>query len=92
MKAQFWTKYRLSVLKQHVPKKAVAWYSRWVSAFEKALPDVPLNERSKENVQAYVDALGKRNQYEECSWNRLMTLYVSFSENILLRPGQSHGR
>ncbi len=63
MNAQFWKKYQLSVLKQHVPKKTVEWYSRWVSAFEKALPGVPLNERSKENVQAYMK---KRKDQNAC--------------------------
>ena len=85
MNAQFWGKYRLSVLKQHVPKKSVVWYLRWVRAFEKALPGISLNERSKENVQDYMDSLVRRNQYKEWQLDQVNdALSILFRECLVV--------
>ena len=65
MDTSFWLKYQ-TVLKRHnIPSKRAEWYMRWIKSFDKALPNVPLFERTKEDVQAYMDVLVRRNKYQD---------------------------
>jgi integron integrase len=65
MDAQFWREYQSIVANTQVSPKAMEWYMRWAQAFEKALPGIPLRERTPEDVQAYLDALVRRNRYKD---------------------------
>ena len=65
MNASFWHEYQTILVKQKVALKAREWYLRWATTFEKALPYKPLNERTIEDVQTYIDLLVKRNRYQD---------------------------
>ena len=65
MDAAFWRKYQSILLKHKIPSGSAEWYTRWVKSFEKALPDVPLHLRTREDVQAYLDSLVRRNRYQD---------------------------
>ncbi len=52
-------------LNKRLPLKAHEWYLRWAKTFEKALPNKPLNERTIEDVQTYIELLVKRNRYQD---------------------------
>ena len=60
-----WQDYRKVLVNQQISSKAVEWYLRWAEAFDKALPHVPLHRRTREDVQAYLDSLVRRNKFQD---------------------------
>ncbi|RMD62956.1 hypothetical protein D6833_06205, partial [Candidatus Parcubacteria bacterium] len=65
MKNGFWQHYHAIVAQKQVSPQVAAWYVRWARAFEHALPGVPLQERTQEDVQAYLQALARQHRYQD---------------------------
>ncbi|MGA1823930.1 MAG: hypothetical protein ACMUIP_04630, partial [bacterium] len=64
LEIKFWEKYREIVIRNNVSPNVAEWYVRWVHAFYKVLPDVPLRNRTREDVQNYINSLVKLNKYK----------------------------
>jgi integron integrase len=63
--AEIWQKYKSIVIKRVSSPRAVEWYVRWAENHEKALPRKPLQSRSQEDVQSYVNVLSKQDRLEQ---------------------------
>jgi len=60
-----WQEYHILLAEQKIPLKAQEWYLKWARNFDRALPDVPLDKRTKDDVQAYIDSMIRRGRYQD---------------------------
>ena len=67
----FWREYQEFVRARNVKPKNVQYYVRWVLQFQDALPDKPLETRTLEDVQSYMDAIVGQNRYQDWQVNQI---------------------
>ncbi len=65
----FWREYQEFVRARNVKPKNAQYYVRWVLQFQDALPDKPLETRTLEDVQSYMDAIVGQNRYQDWQVN-----------------------
>jgi integron integrase len=53
----FWQEYRAAVVRQGVPPARAEWCVRWAQRFARAVPGIPLRERSEAHVKAFLGDL-----------------------------------
>ena len=67
---QFWQRYLSICQKFRVPEKALPWYRRHVQAFIDRYPGRRLQAQSAENLQAWLEELGRNNLLSEWQYRQ----------------------
>ena len=71
---RFWEAYRGCAEENRVSPERSAFYVRWAKGFAGFLPEKDLNERSKEDIAAFLTELGKRPGIED--WQEIGRAHV----------------
>jgi len=57
--------YRNFIVQNGVSEKAVEWYLKWIRQFINAMPEIPFEKRTGQNVQGFLTHIIKNDKYQE---------------------------
>ncbi|MFH0924013.1 MAG: integron integrase [bacterium] len=83
METELWQKYKEKLKRKKIPSKIEKWYLIWIQAFSKVEPNIPLQKRTKEGVQTYINSLLKQNKCKDWQLDQINDALRFFYDDCL---------